>query len=301
MRYAFLFVIFLGSTAMAQLVPTPTPTPRPGSRSANVSPIVRDSASFDRMQSIEAMTSREQAANHPLLHGKTSIYRKPGKEEIRVLAVAEPLATRYAKFLASSNTGIIKLNAESTCVTDADVLVASEKCVNFQMPGGGAAYSFRTQGYRLPRLADIILLEGIFRTGGVFQQVIFADIGDVPIEEVALHTKGMSYLVTSVPVRDSDEFMRFDGELAQGIAANGFTYRKWNPSKENSTFALRSIAFRGKFARTIDGLEYNELDFDKRRDVIVAFRVIDKDAAGNLTIVWKTLKDVEAPKLKMKQ
>lgn len=135
----------------------------------------------------------------------------------------------------------------------------------------------------------------------MFQQVIFADIGDVPVEEVGLTTKGMSYLVNSVPVRDSDEFMRFDGELAKGVAADGFTYRKWNPSKENSTFALRSIAYRGKFARTVDGLEYNDLDFDKRREVIVTFRVIDKDPAGNLTIVWRSLKDVESPKLKVKQ
>ena len=299
MGYTFLFVLFLSATAIAQLVPTPTP--RPGSRAANVSPVVADTASYDRLQSIESMTARERAENHPLLHGKTSIYRKPGKEEIRALAVSESVVTKYAKFLAAPDTGIIKLNAESTCVTDADVLIASERCLNFQMPGGGAAYSFRTKSYRLPRLSDLILLEGIFRTGGVFQHVIFADIGDVPIEDVVLDTKGLGFLVTLVPARDSDEFTRFDGEFAKGVAADGFTYRKWHPSKENSTFALRSVAYRGKSARTVDGPEYNELDFDKRRDVIVAFRVIDKDPAGNLTIVWKTLKDVESPKLKMKQ
>ena len=76
-----------------------------------------------------------------------------------------------------------------------DVVVASEKCLAFKMPGAGAAYSFRTESYRLPRLADVILVDGVFLTGGVYQQVIMADIGDVAIEDVALDTKGMKYLV----------------------------------------------------------------------------------------------------------
>lgn len=299
--YVSLFVLFLSATAIGQLVPTPTPTPRPGSRAANVSPVIADTASYDRMRSIEAMSERERAEHHPLLYGKTSIYRKPGKEEISSLAVAELLRAKYAGFLSTLNTGIVKLSAESACVTDADVLVASERCLNFQMPGGGAAYSFRTESYRLPRLADIILLNGTLKTGGVFQQVVFTEIGDVPIEDISLNTIGINYLVKMVTVRDSDEFMRYESEIVKGIASDGFIYRKGQLPKENTTYALRSIAYRGKYIRTVNGLEYNELDFDKRRDIIVAFRIIDKDAGGNLTIVWKSLKDVEAPKLKVKQ
>lgn len=300
--YVIFFVLFLTATTLGQVVvPTPTPTPRPGTRAAVTNQIGADSAAYKRLQSMESMIPKESAKNHPLLDRKTGIYRTPNKEETGVLAVSEPMLLKYTAFLSSQNTGIVKLSAESSCITSADVVAASEKCVNLQMPGGGAAYSFRTQSYRLPRLADIILLDGIFKTGGVFQQVITVDIGDVPIEEITLESKGMQYLVNMVPVSDSNEFKRFEDEIVKGIEADGFIYRKGQPSKQNSTFLLRSVAYRGKYLRTVEGLEYNELDFDKRRDVIVAFRVIDKDAAGNLTIIWKSLKNVESPKLKVIQ
>jgi hypothetical protein len=181
------------------------------------------------------------------------------------------------------------------------VVVATERCLAFKMPGAGAAYSFRTESYRLPRLADVILIDGVFRTGGVYQQVIMAEIGDVAIDDVTLDSYGLKYLVGLKPVRDSDEFMRFDGEIQKGIEANGFLYRKGHLVKENSTFILRSIAYRGIFMRSVDGISYDELEFDKRRDVIVVFRVVDTDAAGNVTIAWKRLKDTEAPKLKIKK
>ena len=168
------------------------------------------------------------------------------------------------------------------------------------MPGGGTAYSFRTESYRLPRLADVILFNGVFKTGGVLQQVVMVELGDAAIEDVTLGTRGMEYLVGLEPVRNSDEFIRLDREIVKGIEANGFIYRKGHRVRENSTFALRSIAYRGKYPRSVEGFQYDELDFDERRDVIVAFRVVDTDAAGNITIVWKLLKDIEAPKLKVK-
>ena len=299
-RLLFPIVLFFNVSAVAQIVPTaPTPTPVPGSRQANIPAIAADSEKYDRLKAIELMIPKDRIGSHPLLDPKKGIYRTPNKEEIEILAVDEPMLVRNAALLKAPNTGIVKLNAESSCISEADVVVASEECLAYKMPGAGAAFSFRTESYRLARLADIILVDGIFRTGGVFQQVLVADIGDVAINDITLNTNGVKYLVGLKPVGDSDEFMRFDGEIQKGIEADGFLYRKGQPAKENSTFALRSIAYRGNFIRSIDGIQYNELDFDKRRDVIVAFRVVDKDAAGNVTIVWKRLKDTEAPKLNL--
>ncbi len=297
----FPIVLLFNATAIAQFSATPTPTPRPNSRQANLPATTADKANYDRLHSIEMMAPRVLADSHPLLDPKKGIYRRPNKEEIQVLAVAEPLLVKHAEFLKGPNTGIVKLNAESSCVSDTEVVVANEKCIVFKMPGAGTAYSFRTESYRLPRLADLILFDGVFRTGGVFQQVIMADIGDVAIEDVTLETKGMTHLVSLKPVRDSDEFTRFDDEITKGIEANGFLYRKGHLVKENSTFALRSIAYRGIYPRSVDGIQYDELAFDKRRDVIVAFRVVDRDATGNITIVWKRLMDVESPRLKVKK
>ncbi len=297
----FLVFLLLNGAVIAQIPVTPTPTPRPGSRQANLPGVSADSEKYDVLRSIEMMVPKDRAGAHPLLDPKKGIYRKPDKEEVKALAVAEPLLARYAAFLKEQNTGIVKLNAESSCISDADVLVASEVCSPYKIPGAGTSYSFRTESYRLPRIADLILFDEVFRTGGVYQHVVLTELGDIAIGDVTLESNGLRYLVELKPVRDSDEFMKFDKEIGKGIDVNGFPYRKGYPVSENSTFALRSIAYRGKFIRSIDGIQYDELEFDRRRDVIVVFRVIEKDAAGNYTIVWKRLKDVEAPTLKVKK
>lgn len=302
MRFSILLIpvfLLLQVNALAQVTATPTPTPRPNSRQANVNPISADNANYDRLHSIEMMIPKDRAGSHPLLDPKKGIYRRPSKEEVQVLAVAEPLMARYRDLLKMPDTGIVKLNADSSCISDKDVVVATEKCRAFGMPGAGAAYSFRTESYRLPRLADVILIDGVFKTGGVFQQVIMADIGDTPIEAVNLDLPAMKFLGGIEPVRDSREFLRYDAEITKGIEADGFLYRKGHPVKENSTFVLRSIAYEGKFMLSVDGIPYDELEFDRRRDVTAAFRVIERDPAGNITIVWRRLKDVPAPKLKL--
>lgn len=287
------------TASFAQTPGTPAPTPPPGQGQRPVSPIIADNAKYDRLRSIELMTPKERDTQHPLLDPKRGIYRIPTKEETVALAVNGSLAERYGTFLRNSNTGIVKLNANSECVSDTQVVGAKEECAAFTMPGGGIAFSFRTESYRMPRLADLILHDGIFKTGGVLQHVLMAEIGDVAIEDVNLQTKGMKFLIGLKPVRDSNEFIRFDEEILKGINADGFFYRRGHLVKANSTYLLRSIAYRGQYFQTVDGIQYDELAYDKRRDVIVAFRVVEKDEAGNITIVWNRLRDVEAPRLRV--
>lgn len=305
MRHGIILIpmlLLLNGLALAQASATPTPEQQqPPARQSRVSAVAADNAKFARLRAMEMMMPKEPETDHPLLDSKKGMYRRPSKEEIGPLTVPEPLLLKHAAFLEAANTGIVKLNAESSCVADTNVISASEKCMAFKVPGAGAAYSFRTESYRMARLADVILLDGVFWSGGVFQQVMMADLGDIPIENVGLDTSGMKYLVEMLPVRDSDEFMKFEAETTKGVQADGFLYRKGHEAKQKTTFALRSIAYRGTYMRSIDKVSYDELDFDKRRDVIVVFRVVDKDAAGNLTIIWKRLSDVEAPKLKVKK
>lgn len=293
------FVLACAAAAQAQIFPTPTPTPRPGTRQANLPPTVADNEHYDRLRKIEMIGQPNNAKDHPLLDPNKGIYRKPNKAETAILAVSETHLDKYAVFLRGQNTGIVKLNGESSCVSDSDVIVASEQCINFKMPGSGTAFSFRTATYRLPRLADIIVVDGNFMTGGVFQQVIMTELGDVDLDNISLASPAAKHLIDLKHVRGSDDFMRFNEELIKGYDANGFRYAKGWPVKKDSVYLLRSIAYRGQFLRTIEGVQYDELEFDKRRDLIVAFRVVDIDDAGHATIVWKRLKDVEAPKLKI--
>lgn len=294
----FLSILLFNTIGIAQIIPTPTSTPT--RRPANVNPILGDNENYDRLRAIEMMGGQDRPVpKHPLLDPKKGIYRNPSKEEVEVLAVGEPLLAKHAEFLKGRNTGIVKLSVNSSCLADTGLVIATEQCIPFKMPGAGTAFSFRTESYRLPRLADVILHNGIFKTGGAFQQVIMVDLGDVEIEGLTLNTNGVKYLADLKPVRDSNEFTRYEQEIIKGFEVDGHLYRKGHLVKENSTFVLRSIAYRGRYIRSLDGIEYDEMAFDKRRDVIVAFRVVERDAAGNITILWNRMKDVEAPVLKI--
>jgi hypothetical protein len=292
-----LLILLVKITIHAQLGPTPTPTPRPGTRQTTAPRLIRDNPAYERLEVLHGMQRPDPAANHPLLDRKTGIYRKPGRDETEVLAVAEAILGKYASFLRSPDAGVVKLNGDASCLSNSEIIIATENCSRYRFPGAGVAYSFRIEGYRMPRLADLILFNGAFRSDGVLQHVAMVELGDRPVDDVTLDSSGMKYLVEIQPIIDREASAKFDEDLARGITANGFLYRMGHPVKPDTTYALRSIAYRGKYIRTVDGIPYDELDYDKRRDVIVAFRVVEIDAQSNVTILWKRLKDVEAPKL----
>jgi len=288
------------SIAAVSQVPAPTPTPVPGQRP--VSPVLDDNNRYDRLRSIDLINERRQGKpDHPLLDPKRGIYRRPGKEEVAALTVSESVLREHEEFLRLPDSGIVKLNADSKCAANSEVLNAREECLRFGMPGAGIAYSFRTDSYRLPRLADLMFLDGYFRADAVLQQVIMTELEDVPLPAVTLQTPGMKYLAEFKPPPDGEGFLAYDRELAAGIDKDGFRYRKGFLARGQMTFAIRSVAYRGSYFRSIDGVTYDELEYDRRRDVIVAFRIVDRDAAGNITILWKRLKETNSPTLKIKK
>jgi hypothetical protein len=166
------------------------------------------------------------------------------------------------------------------------------------MPGAGSSFSFRVETYRIPRLADLTFTDNSFQASGVFLHGIFVNIGDVPLENITLQTNGINYLADFQPEIDYEKAKELDRQLIEGIRQGDFLYRRGLYIVENTTFALRSIAYEGDYYRSIGGITYNELDFDKRRDIIVVFRIVEKDSAGNVTILWKKLQEKESPKIK---
>ncbi len=51
--------------------------------------------------------------------------------------------------------------------------------------------------------------------------------------------------------------------------------------------------------RSVSGIEYNEMNFDKRNDITVVFRVVEKDPNGDLTILWKEITRKTSPEIKL--
>lgn len=225
------------------------------------------------------------------------LYRKPTRKELQAIAPNRQLFQQYSAFLRQSDTGLTRLVPDAGCAESTKVVVATEDCLKYTMPGAGFAYSFRVENYRIPRLADIIFSGGGFQASGVLLHGIFVNIGDVPLEKVSLQTKGMKFLVNFQPEPDYYKAKEIDEKLIEGFEQDGFLYRRGLFAKEDTTFVLRSIAYAGKYFRAINGITYNEFYFDRRRDIIVAFRIVETGADGSVTILWKELADKKSPKV----
>lgn len=226
------------------------------------------------------------------------LYRKPTRAELKTIAPDAGLFRQYADFLKQSNTGLTKLAADAGCAENTRVIVATEECLRYTMPGAGSAFSFRINNYRIPRLADILFTDDSFQASGVLLHGILVNVGDISLDNLNLQTRGLKFLVDFQPEPDYQKGKAIDDKLLEGIKQDGFLYRRGLYAKENTTFVLRSIAYGGKYLRAVDRISYNEFDFDKRRDVIVAFRIVDKDEAGNVTILWKILASKKSPQVK---
>lgn len=226
------------------------------------------------------------------------LYKKPGGKELAAIQPDRSLVQRYSEFLKLSDTGIFRLVPDSGCVYSERVVNVEEECLKYPFPGAGNSYSFRMDGYRLRHLADITYVEGKLRMTGIFMHSIAVDLGNVPIENASLSTDGMQFITEFKPSTDPDDVLLVDRHLTRGVTNGSFLYSKEVDPMADRTYAIRAIAYRGKVARSAGGIRYNELEYDKRRDVIVAFRIVEMNDEG-ITIVWRKLADVESPRIKM--
>lgn len=227
------------------------------------------------------------------------LYRKPTERELQDIAPPPGISNRYREFLKKSNTGIFRLEPDRGCSENSKVVRATDNCLKYTMPGSGTSYSFRARTYRIRDLADLSYVNNVLGITGVMISGILTDLGDVPVENITLQTKGVEYLAKFKPVTDLEEASTVNEQYIAGVRNDGFIYRRFLPVVENSTYVLRSVAYHSKLFRSVHGVPYNEFDFDKRRDVIVAFRIAYRDTDGSLIIVWSLLRNVDSPKLKI--
>ena len=90
-------------------------------------------------------------------------------------------------------------------------------------------------------------------------------------------------------------------ELQSAVEKDGYYYAKELRAVEQMTYVIRSVAYRGNVYRLVGGFVYDELDFDKRLDITVAFRIIRKHDDGSITIIWKEIARKPSPVLKRKK
>lgn len=227
------------------------------------------------------------------------IYREPTSEE-RELIEPEPAdLEKYSGFLRQKDTGLVKLITDRGCDKGIDIIVSTPHCLKYSLPGGGTSYSFREENYRKRRFSDISFSNNRFYSKGLLVQGIFVDIGNVPLEQVDMNTPGLRFISEFEPSTDMDEIVDFNLKLEKGIEQDSFTYQLSAPVYDNTTYVLRSVAYRGEIYRSVEGINYNEFDYDKRKDITVAFRVVSYQPGKGITILWKMLDERKAPKIKI--
>ncbi|NNE67969.1 MAG: hypothetical protein HKN33_15505 [Pyrinomonadaceae bacterium] len=305
-RLLIYICIVFAAAAAAGIAQTPQPTPTPfGQNETPLEKIRRQDREHQRLQQevYNNLYGQDALGNSSrftkLWRAKmVELYREPGKKETRMLAPENRYTSRYSEFLKNDDAGIFRLIPDQGCDQKGSVS-AAPKCLKYNFPGAGSSYSFRLGSYRLRRLADISYFRTTILTRGVLSGAIFVALGDIPVEAVTLETRGISFLSEYKPAKTAEKALEAAKRFAKGVKNGGFVYGRGVYATPNTTFAMRLIAYRGKYLRVEDGVKYNELDFDKRRDIIVTFRVLDVDRDGTATIVWKILRESKAPKIKM--
>lgn len=246
-------------------------------------------------------SGRESAEQRIAVEAIEKIYRKPTTEELELIAPNAEVLAKYKDFLKQKNTGLIRLVNDTGCADNPYILEVGGNCQKYTMPGAGASYSFRIKNYRIPKLADLTLKDGFFLTSGTILQGILVKLGDVPLSKVNLQSDGLQFLSQFKPEKDYDKLIKMSERINRGIDQRGFRYDSSSPVLENTTYALRSVAYKGKIPRSVNGFIYDEAERDKRKDIIIAFRVIRKGEDGSITILWKRLAEKKSPKLKFQE
>ena len=298
-----MIVLVVPAVAVAQGDTTPYPqaTPDPLYPSQRTEDAARRAEDLNRRSDALKMTQNLP----PEVPGKNKefremiepLYRSSNDEERAYLAPDPEDSAAYQTFLRQKDTGIFRLVTDRGCADNVKVDSASADCSRLSMPGAGSGYSFRFGDYRMHHISDIVFRGSNFEALGTLNHGIMVDLGDIPIDGLDETSEGIAYIIGIKASKDFTQAADLAVKLQKGIEKDGRKYSSILPVRENSTYAIRSIAYDGEAIRKVGPYAYNEMDLDKRRDVLIVFRVI-RLRDGDATIIWKEIDNSKAPKLK---
>lgn len=170
-------------------------------------------------------------------------------------------------------------------------------------------------GFRIRKGAesgpDIRLNRTRLVADGFFSSSLLVNLGDVPIESIGVDSVGMNFLTSFQPDHEVKNVKLQNEQIGHGVTADGFFYSDNVNVAANMTFATRIIAFEGdntsfkRFDRDRDHeatskirAKFSSLKYDRRSDVIAIVRVVRVDDDGSVTLIWKKLREIDAPKLR---
>lgn len=221
----------------------------------------------------------------------------PSKRDYAAVAPEVGDVDRFAEFLKTPNTGLIRLHDAANCKSARNVVNVAEPCPSGFILGKATSYSFRAKKYRTANFSDLVLSNKALYTVGLNSQGILVGLGDAALETVSLANPAVKALVEFTPAINAAGAVREAERFAKGVRAGKYTFQKSARIKENETYALRAVAYKSKMLRRVGAFTVNILDDDKRDDVIIAFRVVNSHEDGSFSLLWKELDRNPAPKL----
>ena len=195
-----------------------------------------------------------------MLQEMTSLRERLKEIEKQYIPPAPEDRAAFASFLQQPGTGIMRL-------------LPREKFDRFlAMSGGGAYYSFTRLTNEYGYGSDIGLEQDHLSVGFAGADFgILTVLGDIALDEVKSELPAVEYLSAFNPPTKRTEVDAFWRQLGTGYTINEVAYKNRVPASVDTTYVVRSISY-------------------ERSDVLVAFRVVRRDADGSLIIIWKMLK-----------
>ncbi len=247
--------------------------------------------SFRRGSPVESKTSME-------LMKKAKKYIVPSLE----------IQNNYSNFLKLPNTGIVKLLSQKSCSTisgsDNKEKFSEylKRCAPDFIRGHGKYFSFRQNDYVDENLADIGFVDNWFFSLGTMNQGILVALGDTEIQGLSLNSKGIDFLAGFAPSLNMDDAAKEFKQFEEVLKDKGLSYGKVVSIEKDQTYALRVIAYNNYFVieekeKKPAPMKLFPLGKDKREDIIVAFRVVEKNEDGSLTLLWKELQRKQSPEI----
>jgi len=194
--------------------------------------------------------------------------------EKKFLAPSAEDGAACAEFLRQPDTGLIRLLPR-----DVYGNIDYKNNKSLALRGGGAYYSFARHTHEYGYGSDIELGSGYLSVGFAGADYgMLTTLGDLPIEEITIEDPVVQFMATyHVPSEEPkarSEYRRF----ADGPTVDDRRYQTRLPVALGTTYLLRSINY-------------------DTSDVLVALRVIRRDADGSVIIAWKLLKKYPKPEL----
>jgi hypothetical protein len=241
--------------------------------------------------------AQEQAAINSTAHGPDGSVRGTGRvnysrygtlninatqvlidKQEKMMQPAKADRTANAQFLKQPHVGLLRLMPERAGKVVSVEKLGKEPAYTF--PGGGAFYSF-TKLNHVPGLwADIKLTEGKLEVAFATEVLgALTMLGDVPLDSLTTESEGLSLLAKYEPPSKAKQARSEHERFKGGVALDRHLFKTAFQAQENTTYALRSIAYG-------------------RSDLLVAFRVVRQEDDGSVLLLWKRIEKFPTPKLK---